>query len=34
MATASTGVLTVTFEELIRRLADEFGDLVKLTASA
>jgi hypothetical protein len=34
MATATTGVLTVTFDELIRRLADEFGDLVVLTATA
>jgi hypothetical protein len=34
MATATTGVLTVSFEELIRRLADEFGDLIMLTATA
>lgn len=34
MATATTGQLTVTYAELIRRLADEFGDLVTLTATA
>jgi hypothetical protein len=34
MATATTGQLTVTYAELIRRLADEFGDLVMLTATA
>lgn len=34
MATASTGALTITLANLVRRLADEFGDLVQLTATA
>ena len=34
MATAATGALTVSLAELVRRLADEFGDLIKLTATA
>ena len=34
MATAATGKLTVTLAELVRRLADEFGDLVRITTTS
>ena len=34
MATAATGALTVAFDELRRRTADKFGDLLQVAATA